>query len=299
MASIKQIQALKKSLVEQINTAFAPLLTEAADAAGDDAGAEHEEDAKLTPRQKLEKQLATANDKLTKLNEKIAGGKSKIPDKDEENKTKFEEVISKINEKISELDAKEAKKAAKPAPAKAAAKKDAEKAPDTAPKAEKAEEAKKHVPRITPAMTTKLKEAFETASAEWDDKYKKEFVTQVNSLSDEQFAEVGLEGHMSRFASTHAPAAGGGGAAAPKPKSLTVAELVKQNKNLKQVSPGVFQHKTTGEMVTGPAEDADEEFEEKKHDGDDYIVGETTKRVYKPCEDGPDEFVGYWGVGEW
>jgi hypothetical protein len=52
-------------------------------------------------------------------------------------------------------------------------------------------------------------------------------------------------------------------------------------------------------MVTGPAEDADEEFEEKKHDGDDYIVGETTKRVYKPCEDGPDEFVGYWGVGEW
>jgi hypothetical protein len=297
MASVEQIQALKESLIKQINAAFAPLLTEAADAAGDDAGAEHEE-AKLTPRQTLEKQLATATDKLSKLNEKIAGGKSKIPDKDEENKTKLEEVISKINEKISALDTKEAKKAA-PKPAKAKADKAPEKAPETAPKAEKAEEAKKHVPRITPAMTTKLKEAFETASAEWDDKYKKEFVTQVNSLSDEQFAEFGLEGHMSRFANTHAPAAGGGGAAAPKPKSLTVAELVKQNKNLKQVSPGVYQHKTTGEMVTGPAEDADEEFEEKKHDGDDYIVGETTKRVYKPCEDGPDEFVGYWGVGEW
>jgi len=298
MASVEQIQALKESLIKQINTAFAPLLTKAADAVGEDVDAENEE-AKLTPRQKLEKQLATATDKLTKLNEKIAGGKSKIPDKDEENKTKFEEVISKINEKVSELDAKEAKKAAKPAPAKAKAEKAPEKAPETAPKAEKAEEAKKHVPRITPAMTTKLKEAFEIASAEWDDKYKKEFVTQVNSLSDEQFAEFALEGHMSRFANTHAPAAGGGGAAAPKPKSLTVAELVKQNKNLKQVSPGVYQHKTTGEMVTGPAEDTDEEFEEKKHDGDDYIVGETTKRVYKPCEDGPDEFVGYWGVGEW
>jgi hypothetical protein len=300
MASIEQIQALKESLIKQINTAFAPLLTKSASAVGDDAGAEHEEDAKLTPRQKLDKQLATATEKLTKLNEKIAGGKSKIPDKDEENKTKFEEVISKIGEKISELDAKEAKKAA-PKPAKAKAEKVPEKAPDTTPKAEKAEEVKKHVPRITPAMTTKLKEAFETASAEWDDKYKKEFVTQVNSLDDEQFAEVGLEGHMSRFASTHAPAAagGGGGAAAPKLKTLTVAELVKQNKNLKQVSAGVFQHKTTGEMVTGPAEDTNEEYEETTHDGDDIIVGMTTKRVYKPVEDAPDLFVGYLGVGEW
>ena len=168
-------------------------------------------------------------------------------------------------------------------------------------KAEKAEEAKKHVPRITPAMTTKLKEAFETARAEWDDKYKKEFVTQVNSLSDEQFAEFGLEGHMSQFANTHAPAAAGGAGEAPAPKlkTLTVAELIKQSKNLKQVSPGVFQHKTTGEMVTGPEEDTDEEFEDKVVDDVDYIVGETTKRVYKPCEDGPDEFVGYWGVGKW
>jgi len=65
------------------------------------------------------------------------------------------------------------------------------------------------------------------------------------------------------------------------------------------VSAGVFQHKTTGEMVTGPAEDADEEFEDKDHDDVTYIVGQTTKRVYKPSDDGPDEFVGYWGVGEW
>jgi hypothetical protein len=297
MVSIQQLMALKESLMKQIDTAFAPLLTDAAHAAGDDAEAEHE-DTKLTPRQKLEKQLETANDKLTKLNEKIAGGKSKIPDKDAENKAKFEEVISKINEKISELDAKEAKKAAKSAPAKAAAK-EAEK-----PKAaEEKSEAKKHVPRITPAMTTKLKEAMEAASAPWDDKYKKDFVTQVNSLSDEQFAEVGLEGHMMRFATKHTPASVGGGgsaaAAAPKLKTLTVAELVKQNKNLTQVSPGVFQHKTTGEMVTGPPEDSDEDFDDKEHDGDTYIVGETTKRVYKPQDDGPDEFVGYWGVGDW
>jgi hypothetical protein len=301
MASNEQMQALKQSLLKHIEKAFAPLLTEDADA--------EPKEATLTPRQKLEKQLATANDKLTKLNEKIAGGKSKIPDKDEENKTKLEETISKINDKISEVDAK----AKKPAPAKGGAKKVTEKLPESdeeaeeAPKpakpapAAKAEEAKKHVPRITPAMTTKLKEAFETVGVEWDDKYKKEFVTHVNSLSDEQFAEFGLEGHMSQLANTHAPAAAGGAGEAPAPKikTLTVADLIKQKKNLTQVSPGVFQHKTTGEMVTGPAEDTDEEFEDKEHDGDDYIVGETTKRVYKPSDDGPDKFVGYWGIGDW
>uniref|UniRef100_A0A6C0F2N8 Uncharacterized protein n=1 Tax=viral metagenome TaxID=1070528 RepID=A0A6C0F2N8_9ZZZZ len=259
-------------------------------------------DDKKTPPQKLNKQLETAQEKLTKLNAKIAEGKSKTKDKDEENKTKFEEVISKINENIAEAEAKEAKKA-EPKPAKAAAKKPAkaaEEAEKPAPAEEKSE-AKKHVPRITPAMTTKLKEAFEAVRADWDDKYKKEFVTQVNSLSDKQFGDMILEGHMSHFASKHAPSAasGGGCGGGPSPKSLTVAELVKQNKNLKQVSAGVFQHKTTGEMVTGPAEEADEELEEKDHDDVTYMVGQTTKRVYKPSDGGPDEFVGYWGVGEW
>lgn len=302
MASIEliNVRAALKKAHEEIDKAFAPILNAAAEADSE----EENEEARLTPIQKLNKQLETAQEKLTKLNAKIAGGKSKTKDKDEENKAKFEEVISKIREKISEAEAKEAKKA-EPKPAKAAAKKPAkaaEEAEKPAPAEEKSE-AKKHVPRITPAMTTKLKEAFEAVSADWDDKYKKEFVTQVNSLSDKQFGDMTLEGHMSHFANKHSSVAagGGGGGAAPKPKlkTLTVAELVKQNKNLKQVSAGVYQHKTTGEMVTGPEEDADEEFEDKDHDDVTYIVGQTTKRVYKPSDNGPDEFVGYWGVGEW
>uniref|UniRef100_A0A6C0B2R2 Uncharacterized protein n=1 Tax=viral metagenome TaxID=1070528 RepID=A0A6C0B2R2_9ZZZZ len=304
MASIEliNVRAALKKAHEEIDKAFAPILNAAAEADSE----EENEEARLTPIQKLNKQLETAQEKLTKLNAKIAEGKSKTKDKDEENKAKFEEVISKIREKISEAEAKEAKKA-EPKPAKAAAKKPAkaaEEAEKPAPAEEKSE-AKKHVPRITPAMTTKLKEAFEAVSADWDDKYKKEFVTQVNSLSDKQFGDMTLEGHMSHFANKHSSVAagGGGGGAAPKPKpklkTLTVADLVKQNKNLKQVSAGVYQHKTTGEMVTGPEEDADEEFEEKDHDDVTYIVGQTTKRVYKPSDNGPDEFVGYWGVGEW
>lgn len=235
-------------------------------------------DVKLTPLQKLTKQLEEQQSKLTKLNEKIAGGKSKIPDKDEENKTKFEEKISELQTKISETIAKE-----------------------TAPKPEKKAKAevKKNIPRITPAMTTKLKEAFETVEAPWDDKRKKEFVDSVNSLSEEDFAEYGLEGHMSKFANTHAPAAagGGGGGGGPSIKSLAVTELHKLNKNLKQVSTGIYQHKTSGEMFTGPAEDTDEEFEDAEVDGVKYVVGQTTKRVYITT-DGPDEFVGYWSVGK-
>jgi DNA repair exonuclease SbcCD ATPase subunit len=286
MASLQQLNDLKKSIVKQIDKLIASI-PPVADAAGDDTEPEPEkEEVKMTPVQKLEKQLEANNEKLTKLSEKIAGGKSKIPDKDEENKTKLEAKIAELEKKISDLADK-----AKPKPAKAKAEK---KVPEKVPEPEKA---KKNIPRITPAMTTKLKEAFETVAAAWDDKYKAEFVTQVNSLSEEQYAEFGLEGHMSKFANTHAPAAGGGGGG-PGPLNMKPAsELKKLHKNLKEVSAGMYQHKTTGEMFVGPAEDPDEEFEDAEVGDVSYIVGQTTKRVYI-ASDGPDEFVGYWGVGK-
>jgi hypothetical protein len=297
MASIMQIQALKKSLIEQINTAFAPLLTEAADAAGDDAA--EPEEPKLTPHQKLEKQLETANDKLTKLNEKIAGGKSKIPDKDAENKTKLEEIVSNLNGKISETKAKEAKKA-EPKPAKAAAKKPvkaAEEAEKPAPAVAEAK-AEKHVPSMSRAMTILLKKAAESTSVPWDTKYSGEFLTWVNSLSDDEFASGGtLEVHMAKFINQYRPASAGGGACAamcPPVKTWTLDELAKQYKkdNLKQMSPGVFQDKTTGDMVTGPEENSDEEFGEYLFDNETYMIGEDTGRVYKPDDTG-DVFVGF------
>lgn len=243
-------------------------------------------DVKLTPLQKLTKQLEEQQSKLTKLNEKIAGGKSKIPDKDEENKTKLEEKISEIQTKISELIAKESE----PKPEKKG------KAPKTEAKAEA-----KHIPRITPAMTKKLKDAFETVEAPWDDKYKKEFVDSVNGLSEEDFAAYGLEGHMSKFANTHTLAAaggGGGGGGGPSTKSLTVTKLHEMNEHLIEMSAGVYQHKTTKNVFSGPEEDSDEEFEDVKVDNVSYVVGQTTKRVYKPQSDVPDVFVGYWGVGK-
>ena len=272
MASVQQLKALKQSIEKQIDKLIASIVP-VADAAGDDEEPEPEkEEVKLTPLQKKKAEL-------TKLLEKIEGGKSKIPDKDQEKKAKLEEDIQKLEAKTAEK--------AKPKPAKAKAeKKEAEKAPE------------KNIPRITPAIATKLKAAFEEVEAVWDEKYKKEFVTHVNSLSAEQYAEFALEGHMSKYANTHAPAAGGGGGGGPGPlTTLTVSELRKQNKSLKEVSAGVYQHKTSGDAFTGPAEDADEEFEDATVDDVKYVVGQTTKRVYI-ATDGPDEFVGFWGVGK-
>jgi len=270
-STIQQLQAFRENMNKQLDKLIASIPAEGKEVETEKA------DVKMTPLQKLTKQLEEQQSKLTKLNEKIAGGKSKIPDKDEENKTKLEEKISEIQTKISELIAKE-----------------------SALKPEKKAEVKKNIPRITPAMTTKLKEAFGTVGAAWDDKYKKEFVDAVNGLSEEDFAAYGLEGHMSKFANTHAPSAagGGGGGGGPSTKSLTVTELHKLNEKLIEVSAGVYQHKTTKNVFTGPEEDSEEELEDAEVDGVDYVIGQTTKRVYKPQDDGPDVFVGYWGVGK-
>ena len=278
-STIQQLQAFRENMNKQLDKLIASFPAEGKEVETEKA------DVKMTPIQKFTKQLEEQQSKLTKLNEKIAGGKSKIPDKDEENKTKFEEKISEIQTKISEIIAKESE----PKPEKKA------KAPKTEAKAEA-----KHIPRITPAMTKKLKDAFETVEAPWDDKYKKEFVDAVNGLSEEDFAAYGLEGHMSKFANTHtlAAAGGGGGGGGPSTKSLTVTKLHEMNEHLIEMSAGVYQHKTTKNVFSGPEQDSDEEFEDVEVDDVSYVVGQTTKRVYKPQSDVPDVFVGYWGVGK-
>ena len=275
MATIQQLQALKQNMNKQIDKLIESLPK------SDDAGNDSEpEEVKLTPLQKLEKRLETANEKLLKLVAKIDGGKSKIPDKDEEAKAKLEETISELQTKIAESQ----KPAAKPA-AKKAAKAEVEAKPKT-------EEAKpsKNIPRMTPAMTTQLKADFESAGNPWDDKYKKEFVDEMNSMDAITYASEGLESRMTAFAESKSPAARGGGI-----ESLTVAELHSQNKNLTEVSAGIYQHKTTGKQVTGPPEVPEEDLDDATFEDVDYVVGSKSKRVYLTDS---EEFVGYWGVGK-
>jgi hypothetical protein len=287
IAIVKQLEDLKKTFSKQIDKLIASNSTVAA-AAGEDTDAEPEE-VKLTPLQKKQAELE-------KLLEKIEGGKSKIPDKDQEKKVKLEEDIQK-------LETKEAEKA-KPKPAKAAKKVVTETAQTSETKVEL------NIPRITPAITTNLKKAFEEVGVEWLDDKKKTygdgFKAYANALSDKEYEKLTAEGHMSFYAnslkpSDAAPAAGGG-----QMKVLTVNELAKldKSKKLVQVSAGVFKHKTTGELLMGPAEDDDEEFEDFEFDDEKYIVGTNTHRVYKTGEGVPDKFVGFRdeegkGIGSW
>ena len=277
MALVQIVSDLKKAMEKLIDKSFADLLKDAPAA---------EEEVKLTPLQKLEKRLEAANEKLEKLVTKIDGGKSKSPDADAENKAKLEASISEIQTKISELQEKPATKPAAKKAAKAAEKVEAK--PET--KAEAKPKADKNIPRITPAMTTQLKAEFESAGNEWDDKFKKEFFDQMNSMDAATYASEGLESRMTAFAESKSPAAGGG-----RLEVLSASELRTQNKNLTEVSAGIYQHKTTGKQVSGPPEDADEELDDQTVGDIEYVVGQKTKRVYLSET---EEFVGYWGVGK-
>jgi len=288
MATIQQLQDLKKTLNKQLDKLIESL-PKPADAVDEDSEPEKE---KLTPIQKLEKRLEAANEKLEALTSKKVTAKTNV-EKDAENKAKLETTISEIQAKLSEL---QEKPAAKPAAKKAAKVAEVEAKPETKVEAkpETKVEAKaktdKNIPRVTPAMTTQLKAEFESAGNEWDDKYKKEFFDQMNSMDATTYASQGLESRMTAFAESKSPAAGGGNI-----QSLTVTELHNQNKNLTEVSAGIYQHKTTGKQVTGPSEDADEELDDATIDDVEYVVGQKTKRVYLSET---EEFVGYMGVGK-
>ena len=263
------------------------ILTTLANAEGGEAPAE------MTPLQKLEKKLEGDNDKLEKLNAKIAGGKSKIPDKDAETKTKLEETISKTEAKIAELKEKEAKKAEK-----------AEKPKAVKAKVEKTVAEKANIPKMTPAIKLQLKAAFETVETDWDDKYYDEFKTKVNELSESEYAELTLAGHISAFANkftdTPAPMVGGGASSTPAPLEVSLADLQDRykKKTIEMVSPGVYKIKKTGALLTGPAEVAEADYEEVEFDGETFALHVDTGRVYRNDPDsGSDEFVGYKGAG--
>lgn len=60
---------------------------------------------------------------------------------------------------------------------------------------------------------------------------------------------------------------------------------------------GVFWDGKTGRWVRGPRADDDEDLVGKKFNGQEYMVGEKTGRVYRET-DNRDEFVGFVGVGK-
>jgi len=70
---------------------------------------------------------------------------------------------------------------------------------------------------------------------------------------------------------------------------LTLAEP-RDLQDLAETGPGMYWHPETGRNVTGPAASEEEGLDEIK----EYLVGETTKRVYNDAE----VFLGYAGIGK-
>lgn len=141
-------------------------------------------------------------------------------------------------------------------------------------------------------MTKPIAEQLQKECGElWDEKYKKEFSDFVNAKSKEDYSKQTLESHMVDFVADKKPLVGGGG---QQPPDVLTYKQLKELKGLTETDePGIYITKQ-GKPVTGPAEISEEEMNEATYKDAEILIGETTKRVYNSDE----EFLGYWGVGE-
>ena len=215
---------------------------------------------------KLDKKKAELAELEAKIN-------SKTPDKDEEKKIK-------IREQIAKMESPPVKKT------KAAAEKPVvvEKVEEEPVKKTVAAKAEVRVPRLMGPLLESFKAAMKENGLEATADAKKAFMTYANAMSADEYAGNNLETHMKNYAS--------------KPTVTTVDELHKLNADLEEVSVGLYRNKKTKCLLTGPPELDDEEFDDAIHEKSEYVMGQTTRRVYRTNPDGPDEFVGYWTVGK-
>jgi hypothetical protein len=75
---------------------------------------------------------------------------------------------------------------------------------------------------------------------------------------------------------------------------LTIEDLVSMKDLNETDKVGIYWHPETGRHVTGPDADPEEGMDEATMDGNEYLVAETTKRVYNADE----EFLGFAGIGK-
>lgn len=181
----------------------------------------------------------------------------------------------------------------------------------------KKEEKEKRIKRFSPVMAAQLKTALETMKVEMTDKLKKEFQQYVEDLADDDFRKEGLADHMRAFAKLKAPVEIAAAEdtedemdeeSEEEPETVIVksdSKIVDVTlKELQDISmtatidpPGTFWDADNGRFVKGPEADDDEDFEDAKFDGKDYVVGEKTGRVYEARDSG-DVFAGFIGVGK-
>jgi hypothetical protein len=128
------------------------------------------------------------------------------------------------------------------------------------PKKEKKEKSGR-MDKWTPTSTKLFKTIVEENGGEMKDELKKEFVTWLDALSDEQFADASIQGHM---------------------RSFVMSKVVKA---LPRVEAGA------GEG------DEEEDLEEFDFEGETLLKGVTTGKIYRPTEEAGDVLIGYAGKG--
>lgn len=206
-------------------------------------------------------------------------------------------------------------------------------------KPEKAEtsEAKpsKRISRMTPTLANQLRAELVKGGIVFTDdekkefeKLKKEFVSHVDSLTNDDFIAKNLTQHMVEFANSKkpAPVEEQPKAEAPPKKetksksqkkpaptkekeipepptsnaaitSLTLEELQAVEMLASPADkPGLYWNGDNGTWVTGPNEISAEDTTEKKFKGKLYAIGDKTGRVYETT-DNRDIFAGFIGVG--
>lgn len=173
-------------------------------------------------------------------------------------------------------------------------------------KKETEEKKQKRIPRMSAPMLKQLQSELTKANVEVDfedkketDKIKKNFVSYVDDLTEDDFTEKNIAQHMRDFANLQTKKAE---EKQEEKEDDTVHKLtLKELQSITLLSEsdklekGVYWDGDSGRKVTGPDRDQDEDLEEKTFKKIKYIVGETTGRVYL---DDDESFVGYIGVSK-
>lgn len=226
---------------------------------------------------------------------------------------KHNNLLKKEPEKKAAKKKEEPEPEAEKKPAKKAAKK---KDDEEDKKADSDEKTTKRISRMSPNLSKQLQTQLEKVGLKYNDdnkkdydKIKKEFVSYIDHLTEDDFTAKGLADHMKDFADHKAPK--GGDKPDEKvpvgpPKDAKIVKLsLDELKKIELLAvpdgdntpAGVMWDAENGRWVTGPDEIEEEESDSVKFDGKAYAVGENTGRVYLIGDD-EDTFVGFAGVGK-
>lgn len=250
----------------------------------------------MAANQKIIDALTTLTSKFDEMNSKIdilqtqnADLMKIIQSKPVSKEVLNEQPTSKLELKKAELEAVKNSKKMKPD----AKSKKIEKLEEQISKLESKEESKEekkklNLPRIGDKIKDSLKEVFGGMFAETTPNEFKEY---VNSMTPDAYKAHNVKVHMENFLQTLSGGGGGGASARILVQSLSFKDLRKMENELKSTDKVGIYTNSSGDYFTGPSKDEDEDLDEKEFDGETFLVGEKTGRVYHVES---EEFLGFW-----